>query len=248
MQQLWFSKPASPLLNANPPEKQIGKSILKKDKPSFNLYVDESCLGNFNKNQEEADKPLDLTMKSTSNSDIQIPMDCEKPRVPIQIFKDDGESDIIKRKSESEKKFKMQEPKENYEAFGIKKKSVLKPLDDEDKENDIPDGYCGPTGKSDRKTTGILTLAENVPFAPLSDVEVILTILAEEKNLFLTQYFLFKEEDDRDIDEGDFSAIIQCNTTGITETINFTKAFQHPRNESTPNPRKCFQDKPDFNE
>lgn len=228
MQQLWFSKPASPLLNVNPPEKQIGKSILKKDKPSFNLYVDESCLGNFNKNQEEADKPLDLTMKSNSNSDIQVPMDCEKPRIPIPIFKDDdGDENIIKKKSDNEKKLKMHGGKEAEEAFGIVKRSVLKPLDDENKENDVPDDYCGPTGKSDRKTTGILTLAENVPFAPLSDVE---------------------EEDDRDDIDGDFSAIIQCNMTGITETINFTKAFQNPRHESTPNPRKSFHNKPDFNE
>lgn len=169
MQQLWFSKPASPLLNVNPPEKQIGKSILKKDKPSFNLYVDESCIGNFNKNQEEVDKPLDLTMKSTSNSDIQIPMDCEKPKCAIQIFKDDGGNENISKKPDGEKKLKMQE---KDEAFGFIKKGVLKPLDDENKENDIPQGYNGPTGKSDRKTTGILTLSENVPFAPLSDVEV----------------------------------------------------------------------------
>ena len=61
-----------------------------------------------------------------------------------------------------------------------------------------------------------------------------------------------EDDDEEEIEGGipaqDLSSIIQCNTTAITETWNFTKGFQFPRNESTPNVRKLSRNKIDSEE
>lgn len=149
MQQLWFSKPASPILHDNTITKQAGKSILKPSRPCFNLYIDESCLDNFKKPEEPA-APLDLTItKSNSNSELQNIENKSMKGMNFEIFKETDQKENDKCDDEM----------------------------DENKENDVPLDYCGPLGKSTRKVTGILTPSEDIPVAPLSDEEVCLHTL-----------------------------------------------------------------------
>lgn len=98
------------------------------------------------------------------------------------------------------------------ERVQASKPACIVALDEPDKENAIPSDYSGLTGKSTRPVTGILTLAENVPFHAVQEEE----------------------------EEEEATPEPPCNTTGITETWNFTQAFSFPKiiHASTPNVRR----------
>lgn len=180
MQQLWFSKPASPVCVLGKSKKPAGKSILKASKPGFSLYVDESCLENF-KPSEKEDKPLDLTSKSevfvnNKNEEKKVELSAKPNSCTPDIENINPLTGGLKKTDFCEKIRSVN--KENfliYEDFEdkIRKSSKSENIDDEDKENDVPNDYCGPTGKSNRKVSGILTPSENVEIALLSDEEVI---------------------------------------------------------------------------
>ena len=162
MQQLWFSKPASPVPLISKP-KAAAKSILKPSKPCFNLYVDESCL--VTPKTSDDDKPLDLTLKSQD-------ADCSEKESSNQKLSNVPNSNI----PTSNLIDKLEDvDKENCfvnENF-LPVKTICETESDEDKENGVPPDYCGPVGKSNRKVSGILTPAENIEIAQLSDEEVI---------------------------------------------------------------------------
>ncbi|KAK6619085.1 hypothetical protein RUM44_003467 [Polyplax serrata] len=169
MQQLWFSKPASPVPVTSKPIKPAAKSILKPSKPCFSLYVDESCLEDL---KQPEDKPLDLTFKVENHS--QEDVEKEIGKTEAEVLNTFGEA-----RKKTALKTKIKCPVDNKENYYVQKDidSAKLPeelkVDDEDKENGIPENYCGPVGKSTRKVSGILTPAENVEIADLSDEEVI---------------------------------------------------------------------------
>lgn len=174
MQQLWFSKPASPVPVFAKPNKPAAKSILKSSKPCFSFYVDESCLENFKSSDE--DKPLDLTFKlgnlseedgGAENVGQSTASKLSKTEALGGVRKKIGITNTIKQSTNDKENCFF---KENFDP--IKVLPELK-IDDDDKENGIPDNYCGPIGKSNRKVSGILTPAENIEIAQLSDEEVI---------------------------------------------------------------------------